>query len=264
VAKFIGNITHRFSVPNRIITDLGAAFTGFAFWDFCQDNTIDVYYSTVAHPRCNGQVERANGMVLQALKDRIYDDASNYTTWWLVELPHVIWGLRTQVSSATGFLPFFLVYGSEAVLPTDVAFGAPRIQFYEEGEAEQTRRVDLDSLEEQRLAAVMRQLTTTNNSDAITTATLRKLPSTLATSSSDASRRPMAFTSSLPLGRDPSSLPKLSAHPLIASNGATDKEYQTLGTWSTYDDSIRRIAFKIPGMYFLSLYFLRLNKYYFK
>jgi hypothetical protein len=25
----------------------------------------------VAHPRCNGRVERANGMVFQALKDRI-------------------------------------------------------------------------------------------------------------------------------------------------------------------------------------------------
>jgi hypothetical protein len=96
-------------------------------------------------------------MVLQALKVRIYDDASNYATCWLAELPHVIWGLRTQVSSTTGFSPFFLLYGSEAVLPTDVTFGAPRIKFYEEGEAEQTRRIDLDSLEEQRLAAVMRQ-----------------------------------------------------------------------------------------------------------
>jgi IS30 family transposase len=74
-AKFMGDITHRFGVPKRIITDLGTAFTGSAFWDFCQDNTIDVYYSSVAHPRCNGQVERANGMVLQALKDRIYGDA---------------------------------------------------------------------------------------------------------------------------------------------------------------------------------------------
>jgi hypothetical protein len=109
------------------------------------------------HPRFNGQVERANDMVLQALKDRIYDDASNYATRWLAELPHVIWGLRTQVSSTTGFSPFFLVYGSEAVLPTDAAFGAPRIQFYKDGEAEQTRCVDLDSLEEQRLVAVMRQ-----------------------------------------------------------------------------------------------------------
>jgi IS30 family transposase len=76
--KFIEDIKHRLGVPNRIITDLGAAFTGSVFWDFCQDNLIDVYYSSVTHPRCNGQVERANGMVLQALKDRIYYDASNY------------------------------------------------------------------------------------------------------------------------------------------------------------------------------------------
>jgi hypothetical protein len=157
VAKFMQDITHHFGVPNWIITNLGTAFTGSTFWDFCQDNTINVYYSSVAHPRCNDQVERANGMVLQAIKDCIFDDALNYATRWLAELPHVIWGLRTQVSSATGFSPFVLVYGSEAIIPTDVAFRAPRIQFYEEGEAEQKRRVDLDNLEEQRLAVVMRQ-----------------------------------------------------------------------------------------------------------
>jgi hypothetical protein len=54
-------------------------------------------------------------------------------------------------------LPFFLVYELEAVLPTNVAFRAPLIQFYEEGETEQTRRIGLDSLKEQRLTAVMRQ-----------------------------------------------------------------------------------------------------------
>jgi hypothetical protein len=63
-------------VPNSIVTDLGTAFTGSDFWDFCQDSLIDVYYSSVAHPRCNGQVERANGMVLQGTKDRIFGDAS--------------------------------------------------------------------------------------------------------------------------------------------------------------------------------------------
>jgi hypothetical protein len=52
--KFIGDIKNRFGVPNKIITDLGAAFTGSVFWDFFQDNTIDIYYSSVAHPRCNG------------------------------------------------------------------------------------------------------------------------------------------------------------------------------------------------------------------
>jgi hypothetical protein len=136
--------------------DLGKAFTGSDFWDLCQDSLVDVYYFSVSHPCCNGQVERANGMVLQGIKDCIFDDASQNTTRWIAELPHVIWGIRTQVSLATGYLPFFLVYGSEAVLPTDLAFGAPCIQNYEEGTTEETHMVDLDSIEEHRVATLMR------------------------------------------------------------------------------------------------------------
>jgi hypothetical protein len=74
-AKFIQDITHHFGVCNRIITNLGSAFTRSAFWDFCQDSMIDVHYSSVAFPQCNGQVECANDMVLQVLKDRMFDDA---------------------------------------------------------------------------------------------------------------------------------------------------------------------------------------------
>jgi hypothetical protein len=46
---FTKEITHCFGVPNKIITNLGSSFTGSGFWDFCQDNRIDVYYSSVAH-----------------------------------------------------------------------------------------------------------------------------------------------------------------------------------------------------------------------
>jgi hypothetical protein len=73
-------------------------------------------------------------------------------------------------------------------------------------------------------------------------AMLNKHPSILATSSSGASRRPMACINSLPLGKDPSASPKSSSHPHIASYGVIDKECQTLGTWSTYDDSTLRIV----------------------
>jgi hypothetical protein len=35
VGKLMQEITHRFGMPNRIITDLGSAFTRSAFWNFC-------------------------------------------------------------------------------------------------------------------------------------------------------------------------------------------------------------------------------------
>jgi hypothetical protein len=194
-------------------------------------------------------------MVLQALKDRIYDDGSNYTTRWLAELPHVIWGLRTKVSSATGFSPFFLVYGSEAILPTDVAFGAPRIRFYEEGEVEQTRRVDLDNLEEHRLAAVMRQARHDQQLRRYHDCNVWETSFNIGDLVLRCIQKTDACISSLPLGNDPSSSLKLSSHPHTASNKVMDKECQTLGTWSTDDDSIRRIVFNFNYLFpFLVLF----------
>jgi ribonuclease HI len=61
---FFTNIIHRFGVPNSIITDNGTQFTGKKFLDFCEDHHIRVDRAAVAHPMTNGQVERANGMIL--------------------------------------------------------------------------------------------------------------------------------------------------------------------------------------------------------
>jgi transposase InsO family protein len=69
---FFTDIVHRFGVPNCIIMDNGTQFTGKKFLDFCDNHHICVLWSAVAHPKTNGQVERANGMVLQGLKPRIF------------------------------------------------------------------------------------------------------------------------------------------------------------------------------------------------
>jgi hypothetical protein len=71
-------------------------------------------------------------MVLQGLKPRIFDKLNKHGKKWAAELPSVLWSLRTTSSRATGFTPFFLVYGSEAMLPTDVEYGSPRLKAYNE------------------------------------------------------------------------------------------------------------------------------------
>jgi hypothetical protein len=48
-----------------------------------------------------------------------------------------------------------MVYGSEAVLPADLKFGAPRLIFENIAEAEATRMEDVDVLEEERLNMVI-------------------------------------------------------------------------------------------------------------
>jgi hypothetical protein len=103
----------------------------------------------------NGQVERANGMILQGLKPRIYNDLNKFGRRWMKKLPSVVWSLRTTPSRATGFTPFFLVYGVEAILPTDLEYGSPRTRAYDDRSNRTNREDSLDQLEEARDMALL-------------------------------------------------------------------------------------------------------------
>jgi hypothetical protein len=130
--SFFTDIIHRFGVPNSIITDNSSQFTGRRFLEFCDNHHICVDWAAVTHPQTNVQVECANNMILQGLKPRIFDRLNKSGRKWLQELLSVIWSLRTTPSRATGFTVFFLVYGAEAVLPTDCEYGSPIIRGYDE------------------------------------------------------------------------------------------------------------------------------------
>ena len=69
---------------------------------------------------------------------------------WVEELDFVLWGLQTTRNRTTGYTPFFMVYGAEAVLPCDIIHDSPRVRMYEEREAELDRQDNLDALEEER------------------------------------------------------------------------------------------------------------------
>ena len=76
--KFFLDIIYRFGVPNCIITDHGTNFTGKKFLDFSDGYGIRIGWASVGHPHTNGQVEHANGMVLQGLKSCIFDRLNKY------------------------------------------------------------------------------------------------------------------------------------------------------------------------------------------
>jgi transposase InsO family protein len=66
-----------FGVLNSI-TDNGTQFTGKKFLRFCDEYHIHVDWDAVAHPCMNGQVERANGMILQGIKPRIFNKLNKF------------------------------------------------------------------------------------------------------------------------------------------------------------------------------------------
>jgi transposase InsO family protein len=152
---FFTDIVCRFGVPNSIITDNRSQFTGRKFLKFCNKFHIRVDWAAVAHPQTNDHVECANGMILQGLKPWIFDRLNKSGRKWLQELPAVVWSLRITPSRATGFTPFFLVYGAEAILPTDLEYGSPRVEGYDEGANQRAREDSLDQLDEARTVALM-------------------------------------------------------------------------------------------------------------
>jgi transposase InsO family protein len=131
--KFIRGLVCRFGVPNRIITDNSCQFTSRLLQEYCASAGIGICFTSDAYPRSNGQAERANAKVLKGLKMRSFNaklEASGKK--WLDNLQSILWSIRTTATKHTGETPFFLVYGAEAVLPTDVKFGSPRVLAFNE------------------------------------------------------------------------------------------------------------------------------------
>jgi transposase InsO family protein len=153
--EFIKEIMYKFGMPNNVIMDNVTQFTVREFKDFCVDSSIKINYASVSHPQTNGQVERSNGMILQGLKPRIFDRLKPYVRKWVKELPSVLWVLRTTPSCATGHTLFSLIYGSEAMLPTEVEHKSFRVQQFNEEESNDSRVDDLTRLEELREVAII-------------------------------------------------------------------------------------------------------------
>ena len=123
--KFFKGLVYRSGVPNRVITDNGTQFTSHSFMQYIQDLGSKVCFASVAHPRSNGQAVRANAEVLRGLSMKTFDRLHKSGRRWIDELTVVLWSIRTTPNRATGQTPFALVYGAEAVLPTEFTYGSP-------------------------------------------------------------------------------------------------------------------------------------------
>jgi transposase InsO family protein len=105
--KFIKSIVFRFGVPHSIITDNGTNFTSKEFMNYCETLGIKLKFASVAHPKSNGQVKKANGLICNGIKKRLLGPLEKAKHAWVDELPSVLWSLRTTPNAAIQETPFF-------------------------------------------------------------------------------------------------------------------------------------------------------------
>lgn len=107
VVRALNDIFVYFGVPFRIICDRAGSFTSRMFNNFCKDNDIKLVLNATATPRANGQVERINRTLLNALRTSSqFDDEYN----WEKYLKSIQWSMNSISSSVTGFSPHRLMF----------------------------------------------------------------------------------------------------------------------------------------------------------
>eukprot|EP00253_Pinus_taeda_P006309 PITA_06309 len=115
LAFLFEEIFTRFGIPRELVTDGGPPFNSHGFKFTLHKYHIQHRMTTPYHPQANGQVESTN-KVLEAILTKIVKD-----NWkdWSQRLPEALWAYRTTWRNTTGFSPYELVYGKNAVFPVE-------------------------------------------------------------------------------------------------------------------------------------------------
>ena len=153
VVSFIKrNILTRFGIPAEIICDNGSQFISRRTTNFCASWGIKMITSTPVHPQANGQAESSNKIIVNNLKKRLGAKKGK----WAEELPFVLWADRTTSKNATGQTPFSLVFGAEAMIPTEMVIPTARMTMRDHEQNSEALFQNLDTVDELRDLAKVR------------------------------------------------------------------------------------------------------------
>ena len=115
-ATFIFNhIIARFDVPQAIIIEHGSHFRNVMMIELTDQLGLHHDSSTLYYLQANILVEAINKVLVTMIRRIIGIHKTN----WHSMLFSALWAYRTSVKTSTGFTPFQLIYGLEAVLPIE-------------------------------------------------------------------------------------------------------------------------------------------------
>jgi len=100
------------------MADQGTQFESGLFEALCRRLEIKHLKATALHPQSNGKSERFVRFTKASIATLIDDQQSD----WDTIIDCVLFAYRTTINTKTNEIPFYLLYGRDVVLPTDLAF----------------------------------------------------------------------------------------------------------------------------------------------
>jgi hypothetical protein len=135
IIGFLEDIIARFGCPNKIVTNNVASFKVEPLIQFCEQYGITLIHSTPYYPRGNGLAESSNKILIKIVK-------KDNKKAWDSKLKFTLWADRVKTKSALGLFPFQLVYGFEAIFPSQLALPVEKLfQDYQGESDDMIRRI---------------------------------------------------------------------------------------------------------------------------
>lgn len=107
----------QFGNPKRLICDAGSAFTSKLFTEFCIERNIRRHIIATAVPRSNGQVERYNLTILEALRSLGAETDDNK---WDQHITSIQQGINSTINKTTAAVPSEVFFGYRIRMDNDV------------------------------------------------------------------------------------------------------------------------------------------------
>jgi hypothetical protein len=117
-------------VPSKIVTDNVASFKAEPLVKFCEKYGIQLVHSTPYYPQGNGLAESSNKSLVNIIKKLLEDNKKA----WDSKLKFSLWADRVTTKRSLGISPFQLVYGIEAIFPTQLSLPVEKFLQDQQGE----------------------------------------------------------------------------------------------------------------------------------
>ena len=116
----------RFGVPRKVVADNSKSFKANSLIHFCQENGIELTYSTAYYPQGNGLAESSNKSLIRIIKKLLQE----HKKAWASKLKYALWADRITTKRSFGTSPYQLVYGTDVIF--SVSLGVPVMRLLQE------------------------------------------------------------------------------------------------------------------------------------